>query len=122
MRQQLLLVEDQKGIRDLLTTYFQLHGLDVTTAGTASQAIDLCNERIFDLIILDIGLPDVDGLELLSNLKKLTTAPVIVLTGMEAEPALEKEAKDKGANAFVCKNASLESIYDCIEKLLPKKE
>jgi CheY-like chemotaxis protein len=89
---QLLVVEDdpgeQLGICELIGT----HDVEITTAGTGAEALDLMRERDFDCVLLDRRLPDVSGFELLSTMNddpRLRDTPIVVFTGKELTEAEE---------------------------------
>jgi DNA-binding response OmpR family regulator len=73
-----LVVEDERDIRELLRRYLERAGLSVLTAGTGAEALHLVHEVRPDLVLLDLGLPDIDGEEILSATARTTS--VIVLT------------------------------------------
>ena len=88
----LLVVEDDEDIRDLISLAFDLyHGeVDVSQASTGRQGLDLVNEVLPDLVILDLGLPDMDGLEVCRGIRHLTRAPILVLTARHRDENLEQ--------------------------------
>jgi len=102
-----LLVEDNVSDAKIMKKYFQRHGRSFTLdyAPTADQCYRMLIERAYDLILLDLTLPDGDGLEVLRELRELDIpAPIIVVTG-ENRPELAVQAKDAGADDFVVKTS-----------------
>jgi DNA-binding response OmpR family regulator len=79
-----LVVEDEKQIRDVLRRYLERAGYAVLTTGSGAQAIELLTERAVDLAVLDLGLPDIDGAEVLRQARDVTDTPVLVLTARSA--------------------------------------
>jgi DNA-binding response OmpR family regulator len=77
-----LVVEDERDIRDLLRRYLERAGLSVLTATTGSEALQLLDDARPDLLLLDLGLPDIDGTEILSAMGR--AIPTIVLTSRTA--------------------------------------
>ncbi|WP_155056059.1 response regulator transcription factor [Streptomyces blattellae] len=75
-----LVVEDEKEIRDLLRRYLERAGYGVVTTGSGAEALRLLGERAVDLTLLDLGLPDVDGDEVLREAREQGAVPVVVLT------------------------------------------
>lgn len=111
MKQHILVVDDEEPIRELLSAYFKKHGYDVSSAGTASEAQSLADNASLNLIILDIALPDADGLELLSVLRNShPNLPIVILTGMGFDEELFQEAREKGASAYVSKTLPLDQL------------
>jgi two-component system, OmpR family, response regulator len=105
-----LVVDDTKNIRLLLTKCLQLEGYEVTTAGDGLQAIDLIKNNDFDLIFLDIKLPEIRGTEVLKRIREMgIQTPVIIITAY----ATVKNAVDctqLGAVAYVQKPFTADKI------------
>ena len=80
-----LVVDDEKAITDLVGIYLEREGYDVTLAYNGADAARLILEQDFDLAILDIMLPDVDGFELLRTIRAEHTYPVIMLTARDSQ-------------------------------------
>jgi DNA-binding response OmpR family regulator len=76
-----LLVDDDAAARALAAQALTMDGFEVAEASTASKARELNGSRRFDLVVLDLGLPDEQGLDWLVELRRVSTIPVIVLTG-----------------------------------------
>jgi DNA-binding response OmpR family regulator len=79
-----LVVEDEKQIRDVLRRYLERAGYAVLTTGSGAQALELLAEQTVDLTVLDLGLPDVDGMEVLRQARSTADVPVLVLTARSA--------------------------------------
>ncbi|MFJ9633956.1 response regulator transcription factor [Streptomyces sp. NPDC101175] len=75
-----LVVEDEREIRELLRRYLEHAGYGVLTTGSGAEAVRLLGERGIDLTLLDLGLPDVDGDEVLREARERGQVPVVVLT------------------------------------------
>ena len=80
-----LVVEDDAGIVRALTANLEAHGFQIEAAGTGAEAIARYSSRRPDLIVLDLGLPDMDGTEIISLVRKGTNTPIIVLSVRGAE-------------------------------------
>jgi len=97
-----LAIDDEPQILRLLTIALEANGYRVTTAAGGREGLALAAQQHHDLILLDLGLPDISGLEVLKQLREWTQAPVIIVTVHEA--ASEKiEALDDGADDYVTK-------------------
>jgi DNA-binding response OmpR family regulator len=79
-----LVVEDERDIREVLRRYLERAGLSVLTTGTGAEAIRLLTSAPPDLVVLDLGLPDIDGAEVLREITATGHPPVIVLTARSA--------------------------------------
>ena len=75
-----LVVEDERDIREVLRRYLERAGLSVLTTGTGAEAIRLLTSAPPDLVVLDLGLPDVDGTDVLREIQLAGRPPVLVLT------------------------------------------
>ena len=98
----ILIVEDDEDFREVLVHTLSTICRSVRTASTLADAIRECTIKAPDLVLLDLGLPDGDGADLLRRLRGLTDVPIIVLSGREDEE--EKVALlDAGADDFISK-------------------
>jgi two-component system KDP operon response regulator KdpE len=95
-------IDDEVQIRRLLRLGLEAHGFDIAEATTGQEGLYLIAAKHPDLVILDLGLPDMDGLEVLKTLREWSRVPVIVLSVRNAEP--DKIALlDAGANDYLVK-------------------
>jgi DNA-binding response OmpR family regulator len=124
MSEKILVVDDEAPIRDLLKEFFKRRGYEVSTAGLASQVAEMVAKETPHLVILDLALPDGDGMEILQDLKaKDPGLRVLVLTGMGFDEDLLQEARDKGADSYVSKTLPLDQLYLEVRRVLkPKKD
>ena len=98
----ILLVEDETNIRNLVCTMLETAGYQTILAETCERGLMMYSSHCPDLIILDLGLPDRDGMELLEAVRRDSAAPIIVLSARSDE--LDKvNALDAGANDYVTK-------------------
>lgn len=82
---QLLIVDDDRALAAMLLEYLELQGFQVITAGSGEQALAELSHRLIDLIVLDLGLPGIDGFETLHRLRLEHAMPVIMLTARGEE-------------------------------------
>ena len=119
----ILLVDDDKSILRTFTRIFQKNGYKIETAETGKEAIEKADTRHYDIALIDIRLPDMDGTELLAKIKKqLLDTIKIMITGF---PSLESGAKalDEGADAYLVKPVKPEELLMLIrEKLKNRNE
>ena len=85
MEYRLLIVDDEEGIRWLLKDYFEIQEYQVLTAGTGEEAVRLALGEQPDLILLDISLPDIDGLEACRQIREKVNCPILFLTARVEE-------------------------------------
>jgi two-component system KDP operon response regulator KdpE len=98
----LLLIDDEVPIRRFLRTSLAAEGYRLVEAETGQQAIRLAAQQRPDLVILDLGLPDLDGQEVLRQLREWLTAPIIVLSARDQEQQ-KIAALDNGADDYLTK-------------------
>ncbi len=99
---QLLVVEDDERIRSALIRALRERGHAVSSAGTALEGLRQAVDGRPDLVVLDLGLPDMDGRELLRMLRAVSSVPVIVATARDDDESVVK-ALDAGADYYVVK-------------------
>ena len=101
-----LVVDDEAQIRRALATNLRARGYEVEQAETGEQALSLAADRRPDAVILDIGLPGLDGIEVVRGLHGWSTVPIIMLTVREDDTD-KIEALDAGADDYVTKPFSM---------------
>lgn len=80
----ILIVEDERKLRDLLRGYLEREGMTVLTAGTGAEGLDLAGTARPDLVILDLGLPDISGESVVREIRRSSQVPVLMLTARSA--------------------------------------
>ncbi len=80
-----LIVDDEPAIRDNIRFALESEGLDTLQLATGGDVLDMLERRGVDLVVLDVGLPDISGFDLLKEIRKLHRTPVIMLTARNAE-------------------------------------
>ncbi len=105
----ILLVDDEASIQRAVAPLLRSRGYDVETVGTGIEALRSAGERPPDLVVLDLGLPDLDGTEVCRRIRKTSDVPIIVLSarGNEADKVA---ALDLGADDYVTKPFSPEEL------------
>jgi two-component system KDP operon response regulator KdpE len=105
----ILVVEDDPGILRALKTNLTRHGFEVETAETGGQALDSFSCRPPDLILLDLGLPDVDGTVVIQEVRARASTPIVVLSVRGAEHD-KVAALDLGADDYLTKPFGVEEL------------
>jgi len=118
----ILVIDDDENIRKVLETILEDEGYIVETAETAKKGIEQSEKAFYNLALIDVRLPDMEGIELLSKLRN--TKPKmrkIIVTGY---PTLQNAvaAVNKGADAYVMKPFEVEKILQTIREQLKKQE
>ena len=119
MTRRILVVDDEPSIRELLRAYLQADGFEVTLAGTGADALHEATESAEppDLVLLDIGLPDLDGLEVLRMLRRTSDVYVILVTA-RAEEVDRIIGLSGGADDYVTKPFSPREVVARVRTVL----
>jgi DNA-binding response OmpR family regulator len=81
----ILLVEDERKLRELVRSYLERGGFTVLSAGSGAEALSLADSAMPDLVVLDLGLPDVPGEAVAAELRTRGTIPIVMLTAKAGE-------------------------------------
>ncbi len=121
MSEKVLLVDDEKEFLEIMSERMKARDMEVTTATSAQQALEIIEKESFDAIILDFQMPGMDGMEALKAIKaKKPEAQIILLTGY-ATVEKSVEAMKIGATDFVEKPADLEVLAEKIKNAKAEK-
>lgn len=105
----MLIVEDEPQLLRALRINLKARGYETATAADGVRAMATAAREIPDVVILDLGLPDVDGLEIIRSLRTWTRVPIIVLSG-RADATVKVAALDLGADDYLTKPFSMEEL------------
>jgi DNA-binding response OmpR family regulator len=117
----IIVVDDDKSILRTFTRILQKNGYKIDTAETGKEAIEKADKKHYDLALVDIRLPDMDGTDLLAKIKKQMKNTIkIMITGF---PSLESGVKalDEGADAYLVKPVKPEELLMLIKEKLKSK-
>jgi len=123
MKKRIIIVEDSKTILEVLSFSLEKAGYDVFTAESGKDALNFFNGNAIDLVITDLYMPEMDGLELVKNIKQIENynkIPILFLT-TESEQSKKTQAKEIGATGWVIKPFVPEKLVQAINKLLIKQ-
>ena len=102
IREKILVVEDEKSIAHFISSVLSANGYEAMQARSGSEALSMISSHCPDLIILDLGLPDMDGLEILRQLRSWSSLPVVVVSARSHEKD-KVTALDLGADDYLTK-------------------
>lgn len=105
----ILVVDDEPQIRRLLTVSLQSRGYAVETVGTGEEALNALAAGAFDILLLDLGLPDMDGLEVCRQVREWSDIPILVISVRESERD-KVAALDLGADDYVTKPFGIDEL------------
>ncbi len=111
----ILVIDDTQSIRTFLRISLQSNGAIVHEAASANEGFALCKEIEPDLVVLDLGLPDKDGLDILPEIKEAVNTKVIILS-VRKEPTTKLKAFSRGASAYMSKPFLMDDLLALIER------
>lgn len=118
----ILLVEDEENLHESLKLNLELEGYQVNSAFDGSKALEMLQKEYFDLVILDIMLPEIDGISVLESMRlQNNEAPVLILSAKNASADRVLGLK-KGADDYLTKPFNLEELLLRVQKLIEKNK
>lgn len=118
----LLVVEDEENLRDTLKLNLELEGYEVTAVTTGIEALNIIKREYFDLIILDIMLPEMDGITVCENIRLQNNDVPILFLSARNSGVDRIEGLKKGGDDYLTKPFNLEELFLRIEKLVTKSK
>ncbi|MGA3191867.1 MAG: response regulator [Candidatus Bathyarchaeia archaeon] len=118
----ILIVDDDENIRKVLLAILEDKGYTVEPAGTAREAVEKSKRKFYNLALIDIRLPDMEGIELLTKMRDTTPKMrKVIITGY---PTLQNavDAVNKGADAYIVKPFDVEKVLETIDHQLRKQQ
>ncbi|MGM0568514.1 MAG: response regulator [Elusimicrobiota bacterium] len=119
-KKHILLVDDNEGFRETFTRVLSHFKYKITEVSSGREALEKINEELPDLVILDIGLPDISGIDILKtvkNMEKTEKVKVLMLSAIGKMGMVDKGFK-YGADDYLIKPADINEVKEKIEKLL----
>jgi CheY-like chemotaxis protein len=118
----ILIAEDDPVLRNLYVRKFTLTGYDIQTAENGEQALKVLIDTKPDIVILDIHMPVMDGIQVLEKLpKEIRPCPIIVLTNFGDDETRAKCTALQADDFFIKKDMTMKSLVEMVEKLLTAK-
>lgn len=118
----ILIVDDDENIRKVLLAILEDKGYTVESVGTAREAVEKSKRKFYNLALIDIRLPDMEGIELLTKMRDTTPKMrKVIITGY---PTLQNavDAVNKGADAYIVKPFDVEKVLNTIDHQLRKQQ
>ena len=109
IREKILVIEDEKSISHFISTVLNNNGYEAMQAQTGEEALSMISSHCPDLVILDLGLPDMDGLDILRSLRSWSSLPVVVVSARSHERD-KVAALDLGADDYLTKPFELDEL------------
>ena len=117
MAEKILLVDDEERIRKLLNLYLTREGYEITEAGDGKEALELALNEDFHCILLDLMMPEMDGIEVAKELRKEKSTPIIMLTA-KGEEGDRVEGLEVGADDYIVKPFSPREVVLRVKAIL----
>jgi CheY-like chemotaxis protein len=112
----ILVADDEEGIRILYREELEEEGYEVKVAANGKEALELLDSFVPDLVILDIKMPDISGIEVLKQIRvKFRNLPVILSS---AYPEYQQDLSTWASDAYIVKSSNLENLKSTIKKIL----
>ena len=105
----ILVVEDDRSITSLITTTLKINGYSYLSASSGSEAISMCASHRPSMILLDLGLPDMDGIDVIQTIRKWSSAIIIIISA-RSEDSDKISALDAGADDYLTKPFSVDEL------------
>ena len=121
IKDRVLVVEDDKRISNFIKTVLEANNYDVIVAQTGAEAYSMVTSQCPDVVILDLGLPDMDGMKILQGVREWSAMPVIVVSARTHERD-KVEALDLGADDYITKPFDVEILRSKINSLMKKRD
>jgi len=118
----ILVVDDDQGMREFMEIMLLQEGYDVTSIGEPLKAVDLCRKTDFDLIITDLKMPKINGIEFLKIIKDQSPDAIVILITAFASGETAINAMKEGAYDYVEKGQSIEELKKVVRSALTKRE
>jgi two-component system KDP operon response regulator KdpE len=116
----ILVVDDEPQIVRALTINLRARGFEVRAAGTGGEALRLAAAHPPDVVLLDLGLPDLDGTDVIAGLRAWTTVPILVLSG-RSDSVDKVDALDAGADDYVTKPFGMDELMARLRAMLRRQ-
>jgi DNA-binding response OmpR family regulator len=121
LKKRILIIEDDDEMRSLLKDFFEEDGFEIDSVSNGSDAFRILVRELFDLVITDIRMPGLTGLDILPGIRKLQPeAPIIVITAFGSEE-IHRRAMERGATAYLEKPLHFHELRTMIHEIISSK-
>ena len=121
IKDKVLIVEDEQSISNFISMVLNASGYDTIIVGSGEEALTMIASHCPDLIVLDLGLPDMDGMEVLKSVRKWSNLPVVVVSARNHEHD-KVDALDYGADDYLVKPFEMKELMARINAVLRRSE
>jgi len=114
----ILVIDDEPSIRNLLDTILRRKGYDVVLADSGRKGLDLFRREHPDVIVLDLKMPEMDGLTVLRQILSLDSKKQVIVLTEAGSPEVEQQVRALGVTEYVEKEVSMHLLGDSLKRLL----
>ncbi len=111
-----LIVDDHLGMRTTLKDILEDYGYNVSSAASGEEAIKICEDHSFDVILMDVRLPGINGVEALKRIKRHSKEARVIMMSAFSMEELKRKAIDEGALTFLQKPLNIPTVIKLIEE------
>jgi DNA-binding response OmpR family regulator len=113
-----LVIEDDANLRTLIEMLLKRLGYEVLLADNGWKGLELYRREHLDVIVLDLKLPGMDGVEVLKQIRSLDLHQLVIVVTVDGTPKTEREVRALGVSEFIVKGSSIHSLGDTLKRLL----
>lgn len=117
----ILIIEDEGAIRNLISTALQTNGYNYEVASNGTSALLLLSTHQYDMVLVDLGLPDIDGVEIIKKFRTFSTTPIIVISARSNDED-KINALDEGADDYLTKPFNVEELLARVRSTLRRAQ
>lgn len=117
----ILIIEDEGAIRNLISTALQTNGYNYEVASNGASALLLLSTHQYDMVLADLGLPDIDGVEIIKKFRTFSTTPIIVISARSNDED-KINALDEGADDYLTKPFNVEELLARVRSTLRRAQ
>jgi len=117
MTTKIMVIDDDTAVTDLLSVLLKSNGFDVQVANNSNEGLNLVRDEKFDLVILDLMMPEMDGWEICKEVRSFSQVPIIVLSALN-DPSMVASVLDAGADDYLTKPTPSRILIAHINRLV----
>ncbi|MCK6539233.1 MAG: response regulator transcription factor [Anaerolineales bacterium] len=117
MPTKIIVIDDDTAVTDLLSVLLESHGFDVHVTNSSTEGMNMIRQSDYDLVILDLMMPDMDGWEICKEVRSFSQVPIIVLSALN-DPSMVASVLDAGADDYLTKPTPSRILVAHINRLI----
>jgi len=113
----IIVIDDDTAVTELLSVLLKTHGFDVRATNNSTEGLNMVRDQNFDLVILDLMMPEMDGWEICKEIRSFSQVPIIVLSALN-DPSMVASVLDAGADDYLTKPTPSRILVAHINRLV----